>query len=247
MWTRLACLAIPLALHVVSMRLSSISKELALFDSVGPDAPTIGKMNQQRLEVLTEAMKQFLVHYDGGGLIKEAARHAADLAQTDRPTAQQQGQAAATDWSQILAKQPAKYLRMTLTVDVCISKGRLPEEHDFPDWLSNQLRLAKLYEPGGQLQSASSNAETPDLTFFSGTIHPGVGSFMDFITSPDESNPTVRGHPTGDGSFDVLAEVAGELAMLPGQDQRRQARDIDIAVSERFPILDLDGMKWSFP
>lgn len=237
----------PLALHVVSMRLSSISKELALFDSDGPESPTTGELNQHRLEILTKAVKEFLVHFDGVELIKEAARHAADLAHTDRPPLHQRGQAPATDWSQILAKQPAKYLKMTWTVDVYISKGRLPEEPDFPDWLSNKLKLAKLYEPDWHLQSALSDTQTPDLTVSSGSIHPSVGNFMDFITSSNEFDLTGRGQPKGDGSFDVLTEVAGELAMLSGQDERRQGRDIDITASERFPMLDLDGMGWSFP
>lgn len=238
----------PLALHFVSMRLSSISKELALFDSGGPKSPTTGELNQHRLEVLTEALKEFLVHFDGVELIKEAARHAADLAQAARPPVYQRGQASATDWSQILAKQPARYLRLTWTVDVCISKGRLPEERDFPDWLSNQLRQTKLsYEPGWQLQSAPSETQTPNLTLFSGSIHPDVGDFMDFIADPNEMAPTCRSQPQYNGSFDVLAEVAGELAMLSGQDERRQAGDLDIAGSEMFPMLDLDGMKWSFP
>lgn len=237
----------PLALHVVSMRLSSISKELALFDSGGPESPTTGELNQHRLEVLTKAIKEFLVYFDGVELIKEAARHAADLAQTDRPPVHQQGQALATDWSQILAKQPAKYLKMTWTVDLYISKGRLPEEPDFPDWLSNKLRLVKSYNPGWQLQSASSDTETPDLTFFSGSIHPGVGSFTDFITFPNEFDLTGRGQPKGDGSFNIMAEIAGDTAMLSAQDERPQGRDINMTASERFSMLDLDGMKWSFP
>lgn len=236
----------PLALHVVSMRLSSINKELALFDSGGRESPTTGKLSQRRLEVLTEALKQFLVHFDGVELIKEAARHAADLAQTARPPAHQQGQASATDWSQILAKQPARYLRLTWTVDVCISKGRLPEERDFPEWLSNQLRLAKWYEPGRQLQSAPSETEIPNLTLFSGSTHPDLGHFMDFITDPNESSPTSRSQLLSNGSFDVLEEVAGELDVLSGQGDKHQAGDIDIATSETFPMLDLDGMKWAF-
>lgn len=237
----------PLALHVVSMRLSSISKELALFDSSGPKSPMTGKLNEHRLEVLTEALKEFLVHFDGVELIKEAARHAADLAQTARPPAHQQGQTSAMDWSQMLAKQPARYLRLAWTVDVCISKGRLPQEHDFPDWLSNQLRLARLDEPGWQLQSIPSETETPNLTPFSGSVHPDLGHFMDFTTVPNDFAMTSRIQPQNNGSFDVLAEVAGELGMLSGQDNRQQAGDIHIAASETFPMVDLDGMKWPFP
>lgn len=237
----------PLALHVVSMRLSSISKELALFDCGGPRSPTTGKLNERRLEVLTEALKEFLVRFDGVELIKEAARHAADLAQTARPPAYQQGETSATDWSQILAKQPARYLRLTWTVDVCISKGRLPEERDFPDWLSNQLRLARSDEPARQLQSAPSETETPNLTLFSGSVHPDVGNFMDFTTDPNDFALTSRIQTQNNGSFDVLGEVAGELDMLSGQDKRHQAGDIHIAASGTFTMLDLDGMEWPFP
>lgn len=237
----------PLALHVVSMRLSSLSKELALFDSGGPKSPTTGKLNEHRLEVLTEALKEFLVRFDGVELIKEAARHAADLAQAARPPAHQQGQTSATDWSQILAKQPARYLRLTWTVDVCISKGRLPEERDFPDWLSNQLRLARSDEPGWQLQSAPSETETPNLTLLSGSVHPDVGNFMDFTTDPNDFALTSRIQTQNNGGFDVLGEVAGELDMLSGQDKRHQAGDIHIAASGTFTMLDLDGMEWPFP
>ncbi|KAK7417256.1 hypothetical protein QQX98_004690 [Neonectria punicea] len=88
-------------------------------------------------------MTAFVPQYDGVEWIKETARHVANLAQIDRLSSSQPGQTSVTDWSQILTSRPNTYLKMTWTIDLCISKGRLPEKHDFPAWLPGQLTLSK--------------------------------------------------------------------------------------------------------
>ncbi|KAH7139733.1 hypothetical protein B0J13DRAFT_447921 [Dactylonectria estremocensis] len=136
--TAVACIATPLALHAVTARLSSPSRSLALGDlTVCPE--TILASDQSRLDILVAAINAFSPQYYGVDWVKKTAKYTADLAQSYNQAWSRSGQDSTKDWRQILASHPDTYLRLTWTVDLCISKRRLPEEQDFPPWLLNEL------------------------------------------------------------------------------------------------------------
>ncbi|KAF5622369.1 cutinase transcription factor 1 beta [Fusarium sp. NRRL 25303] len=137
----LACLATPLTLHTITARLSSLSNQLSCNESV--EAGSAPASNQDRLKALVETMNVFFPQYYGVEWVRQTVRHVANLAQIDSQCLFKASGNSLTDWSQILRSQPNMYLRMIWTVDVCISKGRQPEEFDFPSWLRCLLKRSK--------------------------------------------------------------------------------------------------------
>jgi hypothetical protein len=177
----------PLTLHVISARLSSLNKELA-FDFPISGSDSASTSSQQRLDVLSETMTAFVPQYDGVEWIKETARHVANLAQTDRLSLSQPGQTSITDWSQILTSQPNTYLRMIWTVDLCISKGRLPEKHDFPSWLLGQLTSSSstLVQQQEQLSAATKP------TARGGSVNCDIEQILGLVPQTAEYGPSGR-------------------------------------------------------
>ncbi|GKT75042.1 fungal specific transcription factor domain-containing protein [Colletotrichum tofieldiae] len=123
-----ACTALPLVLHILDVKLSASSRSF--------DPNTQSALKQHRLNILIEAMKTYQPQYDGVDWVSETIRHIVNLAQIDSPppgeTRGSEGSAVIADWTDILASQPSSYLRLALTMDLSLSKGRLPEDGDFP-------------------------------------------------------------------------------------------------------------------
>ncbi|WKT54483.1 hypothetical protein QSH57_005067 [Fusarium oxysporum f. sp. vasinfectum] len=136
--TVLACLATPLALYVVTARLSSLDRELALSYLDGWSDIDLAS-NQSQLDVLIEAVDSFFPGYTVAQWVKETAKHAANLAQSYNQVLSDSGEEAMRDWVHMLMTHPSEYLRLTWTVDLCISRRKLPESHDFPICLRNEL------------------------------------------------------------------------------------------------------------
>ncbi|SCO92690.1 uncharacterized protein FRV6_16818 [Fusarium oxysporum] len=135
--TVLACLATPLALYVVTARLSSLDRELALSYLDGwSDIDLVS--NQSQLDVLIEAVDSFFPGYTAAQWVKETAKHAANRAQSYNQVLSHSGEEAMRDWVHMLKTHPSEYLRLTWTVDLCISRRKLPESHDFPICLRNK-------------------------------------------------------------------------------------------------------------
>lgn len=132
-------------------RLSSLSQELA-FNPLAESSSTLAS-NRDGIKVLVGTLRDFLPQYYGVEWIKETARYAANLAQADTQYLSQAGREFMTDWSQILESHPASYLRMIWTVDLCISKGRLPEDRDFPSWLRGRPAVTKSVDPNTRERS----------------------------------------------------------------------------------------------
>ncbi|KAF5621927.1 cutinase transcription factor 1 beta [Fusarium sp. NRRL 52700] len=137
----LACLATPLTLHTITARLSSLGNELSCNGSM--EASSAPASNQDRLKVLVDTMNDFFPQYYGVEWVRQTARYVANLVQSDSQCLSQANGNSLTDWSQILRSQPNMYLRMIWTIDICISKGRQPEEFDFPAWLRSLLERSK--------------------------------------------------------------------------------------------------------
>lgn len=122
-----ACTALPLMLNILDVKLSSLSANSAL------DSDAASAMKQHRLNILIEAMRTYQPQYDGVDWVSEIVRHIVNLAQIERPPASSIGvKPPINDWTDILALQPSSYLRLALALDLSLSKGRLPEDGDFP-------------------------------------------------------------------------------------------------------------------
>ncbi|KAH7305444.1 fungal-specific transcription factor domain-containing protein [Stachybotrys elegans] len=137
--TVLACLATPLALYVVTARLSSLDRELALSYIDGQSDIDLVS-DRSKLDVLIEAVDSFSPKYTlAAQWVKETAKHAANLAQSYNRVLSLSGEEAMRDWVHMLMRHPKEYLGLTWTVDLCISKTKLPERHDFPIHLRKML------------------------------------------------------------------------------------------------------------
>ncbi|SRR6266566_423838 len=223
----------------MTARLSSLSKELA-FDRPAESCPAWAS-NQHRLKVLVESLKEFFPQYYGVEWIKETARYAANLAQVDSQCLSQAGREGMTDWSQILESQPASYLRMIWTVDVCISKGRLPEERDFPSWLRAQLTVQQQGNPGSQEQGSQ---PWPVM----GSTMPGACLNGDTVQMLDFAPPLAEfvphQHPFVDGH--IGAGSLGDLVDAPRPRIFEGLETSDGVFADQYFGRDLDDMDWTF-
>ena len=174
-----ACTALPLVLHILDVKLSlprAGGGDGGDGTNGDSDAYSRSALKQHRLNILIEAMKTYQPQYDGVDWVSETTRHIVNLAQLDpasgvEPNGSEQpnGAAAAAaaggggaihDWTDILTSHPSLYLRLALTVDLSLSKDRLPEEGDFP------ASLRGLF-PGGispVRHVMGANKETGDVT-----------------------------------------------------------------------------------
>jgi hypothetical protein len=137
-----ACTALPLVLHILDVKLSSPRR--GSHDNANGDSYNQSALKQHRLNILIEAMKTYQPQYDGVDWVSETIRHVVNLAQLDSTTSETDsagnsngntegnGNGVACDWTDILTSHPSLYLRLALTMDLSLSKDRLPEEGDFP-------------------------------------------------------------------------------------------------------------------
>ncbi|OIW26083.1 hypothetical protein CONLIGDRAFT_517472 [Coniochaeta ligniaria NRRL 30616] len=171
-----ACTALPLVLHILDVKLSSPRPGTTNTDGQNSQAA----LKQHRLNVLIEAMKTYQPQYDGVDWVSETIRHIVNLAQLDgvQPNASQgvnppnndnnnndtsdnsNGNAKIQDWTDILTSHPSLYLRLALTMDLSLSKDRLPEEGDFPASLRGLLIGASANSPMRVLLAA--NKQQPE-------------------------------------------------------------------------------------
>jgi hypothetical protein len=122
-----ACTALPLVLNILDVKLSATAKSSNL------DSNAASALKQHRLNILIEAMRTYQPQYDGVDWVSEIVRHIVNLAQIDGTQGEGSGpKSQITDWTDILASQPSSYLRLALALDLSLSKGRLPEDGDFP-------------------------------------------------------------------------------------------------------------------
>ena len=155
-----ACTALPLVLHILDVKLSPPRPGTTSTDGQNSQSA----LKQHRLNVLIEAMKTYQPQYDGVDWVSETIRHIVNLAQLDgvQPNAttdsgnpsnnnnnnnndnnndppSENGNDKIQDWTDILTSHPSLYLRLALTMDLSLSKDRLPEEGDFPASLRGLL------------------------------------------------------------------------------------------------------------
>lgn len=156
-----ACTALPLFLHILDVKLATsaaaaaaakahssvLTKDDSNHADVSSPEPLLpgqstpmasSALKQHRLNILIEAMKTYQPQYDGVDWVSETIRHIVNLAQLDGPAGakgnmtEKCNNTAPSDWTDILASNPSWYLRLALTMDLALSKNRMPEERDFP-------------------------------------------------------------------------------------------------------------------
>ncbi|KAI8955540.1 hypothetical protein F4801DRAFT_270950 [Xylaria longipes] len=241
----IACTAMPLVLHIIDVKLSSQTKRIGMT----PDEKRRTIIKQQRLNVLIEAMKTYQPQYDGVDYISETIRHIVNLAQIDSPINSPSTSSSITmppqdhmnsmqpiisDWTDILAFNPDSYLRLSMTMDISISKGRLAKESDFP------VRLRGLFTHGSSpiraLLAGSHPRTLPTSASFSpasqtlpnpmkqlelGSVH-SISSDED-SSSPDsveELDKPIRTLDDNNEQANGVGSIPPLLSLLDGADAR---------------------------
>ncbi|KAH7018807.1 hypothetical protein EDB80DRAFT_675842 [Ilyonectria destructans] len=147
------------------------------------------------------------------------AKYAADLTQIDTQVSSQFGHKSITDWSHILLKRPDLYLRIIRTIDLCISKGRPPQDIDFPAWLCVQLTAAKgaASRHSQQQQSLSSSKNSPAI--LGASLSHDVDHFVHLIPSVPESVSRDDSVGHEDGSAGLLLHCAHTTGSVSSYNQ----------------------------
>ncbi|KAI0109037.1 hypothetical protein GGR51DRAFT_118512 [Nemania sp. FL0031] len=210
----ISCTAMPLVLHIIDVKLSSQHKR----SGMTPEERRRTAQKQQRLNVLIEAMKTYQPQYDGVDYISETIRHIVNLAQIDPPNnsssitslPQDSMQPIISDWTDILASNPGSYLRLSMTMDISISKGRLAKETDFPVKLrglfAHGLSPIRALLAGGQAGASPAFGTTgtaPQPSVAPGLApHIQVGSVHSVSSDEDSASPD----SAADGSAGTLVD-----------------------------------------
>ncbi|KAK7706419.1 hypothetical protein SLS63_013982 [Diaporthe eres] len=231
--TAVACVATPLALHSITAKLASArcANTTISGGAAGPLTPAAGgataansSTNQKRMTVFNEAMKAFLPRYEGTDWVAETVRHVSSLAQSLITESAGSG---AADWTDLLARHTSSYLLMTMTIDVCISQGRLPEERDFPAWLRGRTGPVRGALEGGGGAAAAAAAHPVGE---SAAAEPSVGAMSPMTTTTTVVGQAAMMGGPGQG-FDLGSTGAmdgtyGSFAFQPPPQQRPETDDI---------------------
>ncbi|KAJ4130295.1 hypothetical protein NW768_007278 [Fusarium equiseti] len=118
-----ACTALPLAMHMVDIKMSSASSAAEIW--ARPEVAS----KQSRLNVLIQVFRELHPKYDGVHSISKTIRYFMECVGVNEPTQQMM---ISNDNTDVLARSPAQYLRLALTIDVCLSQDRLVQDSDFP-------------------------------------------------------------------------------------------------------------------
>ena len=146
--------ALPLALHALDVKLSSSTSQTAI--------------KQRRLDIFLAAMKVWQTQYSGADQVSEniakvigllefeglenyrrghgsifdstdsASTASASSALQRRPPSKV---AEVRDWGDVFVGQPGCYLRLVLTLDLAMSRGKYPDESDLPRVLQSSARI----------------------------------------------------------------------------------------------------------
>lgn len=175
-------------------------------------------------------MKTYQPQYDGVDYVSETIRHIVTLAQLDTPAPPSVANPI-NDWQDILASQPGCYLRLAMTMDLSLSKGRLPEESDFPASLrglftAGYSSVKALMEAGKKtlapLPQNNAFMNPADQMFLPMSVPTVPGTVQSLPSDADTDSPeSLDRHMTSDqGAFGVhLEQQAGHGEDLQMTDQ----------------------------
>ncbi|KAJ4248756.1 hypothetical protein NW762_012594 [Fusarium torreyae] len=146
-----ACTALPLAMHMVDMKMSAASSPAEIWSR--PDVAS----KQSRLNVLIQVFRELHPKYDGVHSISKTIRYFMECSYLEEPAPMM----LTNDHADVLARSPTNYLRLALTIDVCLSQDRLAQDSDFPAALRRLVNRKESLMPMlfGQLQ----NVQMPQM------------------------------------------------------------------------------------
>lgn len=226
-----ACTALPLVLNILDVKLSAPAKNSTL------DSSAASALKQHRLNILIEAMRTYQPQYDGVDWVSEIVRHIVNLAQIDGTSSQSPGpKPGINDWTDILASQPGSYLRLALALDLSLSKGRLPEDGDFPVSLRGLFTggfspLKVLVEANRVNDPASRGVNHP----IQGEIGPGATRQPPYDDADSQQSP----HSLADSHTTNSDDAANEAL----RDQIRSYMQTDRPANTNVPPSEgLDGL-----
>ncbi|KAH7131339.1 fungal-specific transcription factor domain-containing protein [Dactylonectria macrodidyma] len=149
----IGCTLLPLILNILDIKLSA--------PLPNPNSNSMAPaLKQRELNTLIEVMKTYQPQYDGVDWVSEIVRHVVNLAQLDNLSPHQHK--SVIDWTHIFAYQPSSYLRLVMALDLGLSKGRIPQDRDFPISLRGIFALGvspikELIQPRYPIYSISNN------------------------------------------------------------------------------------------
>ncbi|KAH7123514.1 fungal-specific transcription factor domain-containing protein [Dactylonectria estremocensis] len=151
----IGCTLLPLILNILDMKLSA-----PLPNPNSTPSSTAPALKQHELNTLIEVMKTYQPQYDGVDWVSEIVRHVVNLAQLDNLSPHHHK--STIDWTHIFAYQPSSYLRLVMALDLGLSKGRIPQDRDFPISLRGIFALGispikELIQPRYPIYSISNN------------------------------------------------------------------------------------------
>ncbi|KAJ3543461.1 hypothetical protein NM208_g1111 [Fusarium decemcellulare] len=147
----MAFISIPLLLHILDAKFftytSVISNQAA---------------RNFRLQVLTNAIKEYRTRYEGVEWLSFALRHIINLAECQTFAIPQ---SSVSSWTDLLIRQPTCCLTLTTTIDISLSQVKLPMDRDLPYLLRGVLRprLGLIRELGSNNISGNINAHEAGL------------------------------------------------------------------------------------
>lgn len=127
------CTATPLLLHVLDVKMLGCTAH-------SPNLASRALEKHRRLKDLVDVMKTYYPQYDLADPVINAVEHAINSVQFQTPlpvtgTEKEQW----FEWADLLRLNPSVYLRLTLAIDLSLSKNRNPEDRDFPPSLRGPI------------------------------------------------------------------------------------------------------------
>lgn len=223
----MAYTALPLVLSALDLKLSSITYQ------IGP------KLGFNPLEAYSKTMKCFQDQFDGteevsaimDRIFSEAEAHSRQLSAGNKSASLPSPRNDNNDWYEIILRHPKLHLRVAMAFDLSFSKGRFPEDEDFPtqlraDRLSDQMmqQILSVEEPppieievhDDQLALMSLQVtRTPEQKFLSPTEIPPTRTDLDFLDlfmrkDDGRESPAAIDTVFMDGFLDIDGHGGGE-------------------------------------
>ncbi|KAF5026737.1 hypothetical protein F66182_1156 [Fusarium sp. NRRL 66182] len=197
-----ACTALPLAMHMVDVKMSAASSAAEIW--ARPEVAS----KQSRLNVLIQVFKELHPKYDGVHSISKTIRNFMEGTCIEDPSPLQ----LTNDHSDVLARSPTYYLRLALTIDVCLSQDRLPQDSDFPVLIRRLLNKQQSIMP--MLYNQFQSPQVPEKTLVS----------LPRALSPATYSRSFSRWMQDDTSVSFALEMGIEIAPQPSTFERVTAR-----------------------
>ncbi|CAH0056169.1 unnamed protein product [Clonostachys solani] len=246
----LACLALPLMLQILDVKISSMNRNTA---AVKP-SKTQATVKQRRLTVLIEAVRVYHPRYATVDYICKTIRHVTNLARLDVMSNvgvdTGMGQPVISDWTDFLILSPGHYLQLSNALDFSLKTTCLARADD----ISADLKL--LLGPGAKLPWP----QEPSLTYQrlsppNTSAIPGYSWDTDPEERPTSASASSKSHvieepilaetfpvPTSAADQETLSWPAPERSVCELPPSAAIELGLDAMDFGGFPVLDLGPM-----